>query len=636
MKKIKNLNHPTRGSCIKVNPIKSLRVIRNIENALKTHPRNYAIFKLGIHTSLPPKELLNLRYGQIIFEQGQICLKVNQNSNGNGFSIHLNQPCFEAIHNLIDSKKDVLDTETFLFTGSKGILTVSSLNNLVKRWCRHANLKSNYGALSLRKTFGFHQLVQGISLKHVMMQLGHTSIGQTLDYLCISKNTAQALKTKNRSNLAVTPSSYQASIIRQHEKTIKGLKSTINQLQVSEERLKTIFENAYDEIMYVGTDGTIIDVNEKVKDLFGYERDEVIGKPFTDFNFLEKNELKKMVKSLENSLKGISSPPLHEYKGIRKDQTTVYFEATATPIVKNDQIKGFIAIVRDVSQRKQMELSLKEGGEMARALLNATTDAAMLLDSEGVILDLNTAYAIKIQKPVGKLKGACIWDLIPFFATKLKKDVAWVFATGKSLRFEDRFQNIWTDNVIYPISDATGKVIRIAIFSHDTTKQRAAEAALKRHRDSLEILIKERTIELEETNAALKVLLKQREEDKQELEEKLLFNVMELILPNLQKLHQSRLHARQKGYLETIETDLKEIISPFSRNLSSKYFNLTPTELHVANFIKHGKTTKEIANQLSLSENTIQFHRTRIRRKLGISNKRMNLRSYLQSIKNKD
>ena len=137
---------------------------------------------------------------------------------------------------------------------------------------------------------------------------------------------------------------------------------------------------------------------------------------------------------------------------------------------------------------------------------------------------------------------------------------------------------------------------------------------------------------LEEVNAALKVLLKRRDEDERELEEKVILNVRELVEPYLEKLKNGGLNNKQKAYLDILESNLNDIISPFSRNLHLSYYNLTPSEMQIAALIRHGKTTKQIANLLNLSTRTVDTHRLRIRTKLGIRNTKSNLRSYLLSL----
>ena len=150
----------------------------------------------------------------------------------------------------------------------------------------------------------------------------------------------------------------------------------------------------------------------------------------------------------------------------------------------------------------------------------------------------------------------------------------------------------------------------------------------------MEEKIKERTASLEEANAALRVLLKKRDEDKIDLEVKILFNLEELVTPYLEKLKKSKLHERQETYVEIIGKNLKDISSVFSQRLSSLYKKLTPMEIQVANLVQQGKATKEIAEVLHLSAKTIASHRKNIRTKIGIKNKKTNLRSYLLSLKN--
>jgi DNA-binding CsgD family transcriptional regulator len=165
-------------------------------------------------------------------------------------------------------------------------------------------------------------------------------------------------------------------------------------------------------------------------------------------------------------------------------------------------------------------------------------------------------------------------------------------------------------------------------FFHDITdRKRADQELIERERE-----LEAKTSNLEELNTALRVLLKKREEDKTELEEKVVFNVKELVMPYIEKLQRTGLDERKKAFVSILESNLNDIISPFSRRLSSMYLNFTPTEMEVANLVKHGKTTKEIAQFLNVSNQAIEFHRKNIRRKLGIQNKKANLRTHLLSM----
>jgi DNA-binding CsgD family transcriptional regulator len=173
--------------------------------------------------------------------------------------------------------------------------------------------------------------------------------------------------------------------------------------------------------------------------------------------------------------------------------------------------------------------------------------------------------------------------------------------------------------LIEAIAERIGKV----------TERKVAKKKLKEREKELEI----KSSNLEEINTALKVLLQKRDEDKIELEDRILSNVKELVEPYLIKLKNTRLDEKQNAYVSILESNLKEIISPFSQRLSSKYFNLTPTEIQVAGLVKEGRTAKEIAELLNKSIRAIEFHKNNIRKKLGLINKKANLRSHLLSLK---
>lgn len=188
------------------------------------------------------------------------------------------------------------------------------------------------------------------------------------------------------------------------------------------------------------------------------------------------------------------------------------------------------------------------------------------------------------------------------------------------------------ENTASSLRDPTGKIIAGIEVVRDITKRKQAEKELQKERDTLEMKVKERTLELEESNTALRVLLKQSEFNKRELEENILSNIKHLILPYIEKLKRNRSMSREIAYLNILESNLKEIISPFSKKLSSHYVKFTTKEIQIAELIKEGKQDKDIVEILNIALTTVKSHRQNIRKKLGIYNKRTNLRSYLLSL----
>jgi len=261
--------------------------------------------------------------------------------------------------------------------------------------------------------------------------------------------------------------------------------------------------------------------------------------------------------------------------------------------------------------------------------MEASTESFILYDSKLNVIEINQA-TLELYPPGTKkndIVGKNLLEIIPELKNRYEiGKYKEVIETGEPFYAEgDPAPKIFGDKHLnykaFKVGDGMGMIIR------DVTDSKRKEEELKKKKADLEI----ETLNLEEANTALKVLLKKREEDKKDLEQKVLANVKELIEPYVKKIKESSLDERQKAYIGLIEANLDDITAPFIREVSNKYIGLTHAEIEVANLIKHGKATKEIAELLCLSSYTIQSYRKSIRKKLAINNKKVNLRTYLSS-----
>ena len=191
---------------------------------------------------------------------------------------------------------------------------------------------------------------------------------------------------------------------------------------------------------------------------------------------------------------------------------------------------------------------------------------------------------------------------------------------------------IWLEqNINFLLGDDGKPSLSIGI-SRDISSRKEMEQCLKAAYDQMQEMVRDTSTQLKELNTTVNVLLEQRETFKKSYRKDLSSHIASLIKPCLDKLRAGRLSPEQIALVERIEYSLKEAVTPMARKLSSGLTSLSPIDLQVALLIKEGKSTKEIAEAMNLSAKTIEFHRDKIREKLGIKNQKVNLRSMLNSM----
>ncbi len=421
----------------------------------------------------------------------------------------------------------------------------------------------------------------------------------------------------------------------ENEKTLLDLKNRIHFLEEEVERLskqnetliegqsiqKTILKKSLVGY-YIFSRGKFRIINPVVVLYTGYLPEELIGR---EADFLVHPDDKAEVKKNSLAMRQGSLFLPYEFRIITKQKEIRWILEVVAPIM----FKGEPAILgsaMDITKQKLTEKKLTESENLYRTIFETTGTATVIVEDDKTLSLINAEF----EKLTGYRKedweGKRTWvDLID------ERDRSRVEENHRLRRIDpnaaprnyefhlvDRkgnIKNMLSTNSLIP---GTNKHV-CSVMDITELEEKESELLAKSHN-------------LEDLNTALRVMLKQRAEDREELEQTLLSNVKELIMPNLEKLRKGGTEQSRQTYHDLIASNLEEMFSPFSRKLSTRFRSLTTTEVQVAHLIKDGKNSKEIADVMSVSSSAIDVYRYRIRRKLGLNNQKVNLRSYLLSL----
>ncbi len=285
------------------------------------------------------------------------------------------------------------------------------------------------------------------------------------------------------------------------------------------------------------------------------------------------------------------------------------------------QVKLLLDGMWRLIERKQAEMTLQERAE----LLDLASDSILVRDLKDRILFWNAGaeacYGLKREEALGRISHTLLQTRFPKPLEEIREELfqksRW---EGELIHVTRQGDEIVVASRWALLRDADGEGRATLEINTDITDRKLMGNQLE-----------EKSDRLQEVNIALKTLLKHRDEDKRALEEAILTNVENLILPYLGRIKNSSLSSTQAALLEVLESHLRELTSEFGKTLALQYRVLTPTEMRVAALVREGKTSKEIAEILCISEKTASFHRNNIRKKLGLRTAGINLRSHLLS-----
>jgi PAS domain-containing protein/DNA-binding CsgD family transcriptional regulator len=291
------------------------------------------------------------------------------------------------------------------------------------------------------------------------------------------------------------------------------------------------------------------------------------------------------------------------------DQGVVQLDAAGQPA-------NMIGAMRDVTTEREAQRAVREAEEL-RSVLFRIPSPAVQVDARGNYVDADTDALAFFEKSRDEMLSGNAGDDFPPEVMALIVDELESGQGVAELEVDCPVKGRIKTLILTVIPCSLGDERGYFLLGTDITERKAMQIELIRSERALR---RQATI-LDERNAALRVLLEQREQDRAELEQRIVRNVERLIEPTLDRLSHMLTHRPERMEVEALRVNLREIVGPFGERLARAEGTrqpLTRRESAVANFVRLGKTTDEIAETLHISRSAVSFHRANVRRKMGL------------------
>ena len=432
------------------------------------------------------------------------------------------------------------------------------------------------------------------------------------------------------------------------EMEIAERKNAEEKLRESEKRFRQIAENIRGVFWITDRDTSkILYVSPGYEEMTGRTREDLYADPGSWSAPIHPEDRERVLRRLGEP--GDAEQNL-EYRIILPDGSVRWVLHRAFPVAdQTGRIYRFAGLVEDITAEKKSHELLEAAHHKLMGIIEFLPDATFAVDNSGKVIAWNHEMEVLTGVPKESMIGRGNYAYsVPFYGRR--KPILIDLVISNASEMVERYNSFeWKEDKLYaeiylpdfrgrgtyfwgvasPLLDMHGNIAGAIETLRDLSSRKVLESSLRQRENELA----EKASELEETNTALRVLLKNRDEEQRKLQGRIQANLQELVLQYLNKVKSDRLNQNQKAYLALAESSLLEIFSPFLDNVTSAFKTLTPTEIQVANFIKEGKTGKEIADLLGIAYKTVETHRYNLRMKLGIQNEKINLRSYLLSLK---
>jgi len=299
---------------------------------------------------------------------------------------------------------------------------------------------------------------------------------------------------------------YESAVIKRKGRIV-GIQAVINhiterkkaeeEVRQSEEKYRMLFEDANDVILYVNKYGKIIDINERVEDIFGYKRDEVVGKNFVKLGVLRPKNIPRIVKLFRNSIEGKEVISILELEVKNKNGKMVSIEASTRVIKRNGKIVGTMNILRDISKRKKAEEEIKAKSQFLESLIEQSPLPTFVIDSAGIVVMVNKAFlkAYNVPKKEMVLGMNALTEpanVRQGVVKYIKEALSGKIVETPEIEFISPYENrkTVTKSRLFPIFDTTNTLTNVVVMHEDITERKKMEEKERQYFSDLAFLSK--------------------------------------------------------------------------------------------------------------------------------------------------
>ena len=257
-------------------------------------------------------------------------------------------------------------------------------------------------------------------------------------------------------------------------------------LKESQQKYKSLFNKSSDAIVLIDHQGIILELNEKIEEIIGYEKAEIRGKNFFGLPFLSEEGKITAMKYFNLRNTGIDIPT-YELEFIKKNGQILFGEINATIIELSDGSKCDLVVIRDITERKIANDALKESEERWKSLIKNSPDTILTVDGDGKILFINR---IAPNQSLEEFIGVSVYSFIsPDQSEKYKQFLERTFKTGE-INANEFFgiDGKWYISRFVPIMK-DGQIEKVMIIATDITEQKKYEEKQAQLLSQLSVII---------------------------------------------------------------------------------------------------------------------------------------------------